>query len=137
MEALMQYLLLICAEGTGSDENDILERGPTDEPEGTKAPPASANASADANAYRESPAEWSQGRGILVTGSPAQPSMEATLEFRGDGVLITDGPYAHVQGHIQGFDIIDSEQLMEVIELASRLQGQQTAGQSGQPDFLM
>jgi hypothetical protein len=135
MEALMQYLLLICAEGTVSDENDILERGPADEPEGTKPPPASANANANAN--QESPAEWSHGRGILVTGSPAQPSVEATLEFRGDGVLITDGPYAHVQGHIQGFDIIDSEQLMEVIELASRLQGPQIAGQSGQPDFLM
>ena len=131
----MQYLLLICAEGTVSDENDILERGPTDEPEGTKPPGARANA--NANEVLESPAEWSPGRGILVTGSPAQPSVEASLEFRGDGVLITDGPYAHVQGHIQGFDVIDSEQLLEVIELASRLQGQQTAGRTGQPDFLM
>jgi hypothetical protein len=133
----MQYLLLICAEGTVSDENDILERGPTDEPEGNKPPRARANANANANEVLESPAEWSHGRGILVTGSPAQPSVEASLEFRGDGVLITDGPYAHVQGHIQGFDVIDSEQLLEVIELASRLQGQQTAGHTGQPDFLM
>ena len=133
----MKYLLLICAEGTVSDENDILERGPTDEPEGNQPPRARANANANANEVLESPAEWSQGRGILVTGSPAQPSVEASLEFRGDGVLITDGPYAHVQGHIQGFDVIDSEQLLEVIELASRLQGQQTAGHTGQPDFLM
>jgi hypothetical protein len=131
----MKYLLLICAEGTVSDENDILERGPTDESEGTK--PARARANANANDVAESPAEWPYGRGILVTGSPAQPSVEASLEFRGDGVLITDGPYAHVQGHIQGFDVIDSEQLLEVIELASRLQGQQTAGHTGQPDFLM
>jgi hypothetical protein len=131
----MKYLLLICAEGTVSDESDILERGPTDESEDTKPPGARANA--NANDIPESPAEWSHGRGILVTGSPAQPSVEASLEFRGDGVLITDGPYAHVQGHIQGFDIIDSEQLLEVIELASRLQGQQTAGHAGQPDFLM
>ena len=131
----MKYLLLICAESTVSDENDILERGPTDEPEGNKPPRARANA--NANEVLESPAEWSHGRGILVTGSPAQPSVEASLEFRGDGVLITDGPYAHVQGRIQGFDVIDSEQLLEVIELASRLQGQQTAGHAGQPDFLM
>lgn len=131
----MKYLLLICAESTVSDENDILERGPTDESEGTKSPRARANA--NANETPESPAEWSSGRGILVTGSPAQPSVEASLEFRGDGVLITDGPYAHVQGQIQGFDVIDSEQLLEVIELASRLQGQQTAGRTGQPDFLM
>lgn len=133
----MQYLLLICAEGTVSDDHDILERGPADDSQGTKESRASASADANANANRESPAEWSQGRGILVTGSPGQPSVEATLEFRGDGVLITDGPYAHIQGHIQGFDVIDSEQLMEVIELASRLQGPQTAGQPGQPDFLM
>jgi hypothetical protein len=131
----MKYLLLICAEGTVGDENDILERGPTDVSEGTK--PPRANANANANDALESPAEWPHGRGILVTGSPAQPSVEASLEFRGDGVLITDGPYAHVQGHIQGFDVIDSEQLLEVIELASRLQGQQTAGHTGQPDFLM
>jgi hypothetical protein len=130
----MKYLLLICAEGTVSDEQDILERDPTGELEGTN---SSASANANAEGRRESAAKWPQGRGILVTGIPAQPSMEATLEFRGDGVLITDGPFAHVQGHIQGFDIIDCEQLTEVIELASRLEGQHTAGQSGQPAFLM
>jgi hypothetical protein len=131
----MKYLLLICTESTVSDERDVMERGPTGEPEGTGQP--SANANANANAKSESAAEWHHGRGILVTGSPAQPSVEATLEFRGDGVLITDGPYAHVQGHIQGFDIIDREQLMEVIELASRLPGRQTAGLTGLPDYLM
>jgi hypothetical protein len=127
----MKYLLLICTEGTVSDEHDVMERGPTDEPEGTNQP--CANANANANAQPESAAEWHHGRGILVTGSPAQPSVEATLEFRGDGVLITDGPYAHVQGHIQGFDIIDREQLTEVIELASRLPGQQAAGLQASP----
>ena len=130
----MKYLLLICTESTVSDESDVMERGPTGEREGADQPGANANANANA---RESAAEWHHGRGILVTGSPALPSVEATLEFRGDGVLITDGPYAHVQGHIQGFDVIDREQLTEVIELASRLQGQQTAGLSGRPDFLM
>jgi hypothetical protein len=130
----MKYLLLICAEGTIGDEHDILERGPTDGLQDANHPGANANANAPTGP--ESTAEWPYGRGILVTGSPAQPSVEATLEFRGDSVLITDGPYAHVQGHIQGFDIIDREQLMEVIELASRVQGQQTAGQTGQPDFL-
>jgi hypothetical protein len=133
----MKYLLLICTEDTVSDEEGVMERGPTGQPEGTSQPCANANADANANAQPESATEWHQGRGILVTGSPAQPSVEATMEFRGDGVLITDGPYAHVQGHIQGFDIIDREQLREVIELASRLQGQQTAGLSGQPDYLM
>ena len=131
----MKYLLLICTEGTVSDEHEVMERGPTGEPEGASQP--GANANANANAQPESATEWHHGRGILVTGSPAQPSVEATLEFRGDGVLITDGPYAHVQGHIQGFDIIDREQLTEVIELASRLQGQQAAGQTSRPRYLM
>jgi hypothetical protein len=131
----MKYLLLICAEGTVSDEHDMLERGPAGGPEGTGQPNARANA--NANGKTESATEWPYGRGILVTGSPAQPSVEATLEFRGDGVLITDGPYAHVQGHIQGFDVIDCEQLEEVIELAARMPRQQDAGQPGQPDLLM
>ena len=130
----MKYLLLICAESTVSDERDILERGPTVCTEGTNRACASANANASEGS--ESAREWHHGRGILVTGSPMQPSVEANLEFRGDGVLVTDGPFAHVKGHIQGFDVIDREQLNEVKELASRLQGQ-TAVQSGRPGFLM
>jgi hypothetical protein len=46
--------------------------------------------------------------------------MEATLEFRGRDVTITDGPYARLHGQIRGFDIVDRAQLEEVIELASR-----------------
>jgi hypothetical protein len=119
----LKYLLLICAEGTVGDERDELRQ----EGECDLEDSARANACAP---------EWPHGRGILVTGSPAQPSVEATLEFRGDGVLITDGPYAHVQGHIQGFDVIDCEQLEEVIELATQAPGR-GAGQPEQPDSLM
>ena len=119
----MKYLLLICAEGTVCDERDE----PWQEGEGEPDDIARASACAPG---------WSHSRGILVTGSPAQPSVEATLQFRGDGVLITDGPYAHVQGHIQGFDVIDCEQLEEVIELATRAPGH-WAEQPEQPDALM
>jgi hypothetical protein len=119
----MKYLLLICAEGTVCGEHDELRQEGEGEPDGI------ARASACVP-------EWPPARGILVTGSPAQPSVEATLQFRGDGVLITDGPYAHVQGHIQGFDVIDCEQLEEVIELAARAPGH-WAGQPEQPDTQM
>jgi hypothetical protein len=119
----MKYLLLICAEGTVCDEREEPRQ------EGEGGPDDIARASACAP-------EWPHGRGILVTGSPAQPSVEATLQFRGDGVLITDGPYAHVQGHIQGFDVIDCEQLEEVIELATRAPGH-WAGQPEQPGTRM
>ena len=95
----MKYLLLICAESTVSDEHGILERDPAVCTEGTNRP--TANANANANARSESARDWHHGRGILVTGSPAQPSVEANLEFRGDGVLVTDGPFAHVKGRIQ------------------------------------
>jgi hypothetical protein len=96
-EAIMQYLLLICAEGPVDDDRAEQETDP-------------------AGALRGEAAER---HGILVVGSP-QPAMEATLEFRGRDVTITDGPYARTHGQICGFDIIDCEQLEEVIELASR-----------------
>jgi hypothetical protein len=125
----MKYLLLICAEDTVSDEQGMEGQ------EAAAGPDAGgiANARTNANAPdgQDSIPNWTHGRGILVTGSPTLPAVEATLEFRGDGVLITDGPYAHMQGHIQGFDVIDCEQLEEVIELASR-----SPLRPGQPDLL-
>ncbi len=93
----MQYLLLVCAEGSVEDDRAEL---------GTEAVPAQRGEAAERH-------------GILVVGSP-QPAMAATLEFRGRDVTITDGPYARTYGQICGFDIIDGEQLEEVIELASR-----------------
>ena len=93
----MQYLLLVCAEGSVEDDRVELE---------TRTIPAQRGESAERH-------------GILVVGSP-QPAMPATLEFRGRDVTITDGPYARTYGQIRGFDIIDGEQLEEVIQLASR-----------------
>jgi len=94
----MQYLLLICAEGPVDDDRAELEAEPADMRRG----------------------EAAERHGILVMGSPRQPAMEATLEFRGRDVTITDGPYAKTHGQIFGFDIVDRTQLEEVIELASR-----------------
>jgi hypothetical protein len=93
----MQYLLLVCAEGSVDDDRVELEMDTIPRPRG----------------------EAAERHGILVVGSP-QPAMSATLEFRGRDVTITDGPYARTYGQIRGFDIIDGEQLEEVIELASR-----------------
>jgi hypothetical protein len=93
----MQYLLLVCAEGSVEDDRVGLETTTIPAPRG----------------------EAAERHGILVVGSP-QPAMPATLEFRGRDVTITDGPYARTYGQICGFDIIDGEQLEEVIELASR-----------------
>ena len=97
----MQYLLLVCAEGSVDDDRVELET--------TATIPAPRGEAAERH-------------GILVVGSP-QPAMAATLEFRGRDVTITDGPYARTYGQICGFDIIDGEQLEEVIELASRPSG--------------
>ena len=95
----MQYLLLICAEGPVDD--DRTELG-TEEPAGVLG------------------GEPAERHGILVVGSSRQPAMEATLEFRGRDVMITDGPFARTHGQIRGFDVIDRAQLEEVIQLASR-----------------
>ena len=96
----MQYLLLVCAEGSVDDDRVELETATIPAPRG----------------------EAAERHGTLVVGGP-QPAMAATLEFRGRDVTITDGPYARTYGQICGFDIIDGEQLEEVIELASRPSG--------------
>ena len=102
----MQYLLLVCAEDP-VDENRSEREGKDDRAE-LETGPAFAL-----------PGEAAERHGILMVGGPRQ-AMEATLEFRGRDVMITDGPYARMHGQIRGFDVVDRAQLEEVIELASR-----------------
>jgi hypothetical protein len=105
-EAIVQYLLLICAEGPVDDDRAEMEvhDGRVE------------LATEPADALRSQSAER---QGILMVAGP-RPAIEATLEFRGQDVTITDGPYARMHGQIRGFDIVDRAQLEEVIELASR-----------------
>ena len=106
-EAIVQYLLLICAEGSVDDDRADLEVH-EDRAELETAPVGALGGQA------------AERHGILMVGGPRQPAMEATLEFRGRDVTITDGPYARMHGQIRGFDVVDRAQLEEVIELASR-----------------
>jgi hypothetical protein len=106
-EATVQYLLLICDEDSVDD----------DHPESEVHDDRVELATEPADALRGQSAER---QGILFVGGPRQPAMEATLEFRGQDVTITDGPYARMHGQIRGFDVVDRAQLEEVIELASR-----------------
>jgi hypothetical protein len=106
-EAIVQYLLLICAEGSVDDDRAEMEVH-EDRAELETAPVGALGGQA------------AERHGILMVGGPRQPAMEATLEFRGRDVTITDGPYARMHGQIRGFDVVDRAQLEEVIELASR-----------------
>lgn len=106
-EAIVQYLLLICAEDSVDDDRAEMEVH--DDRAELETTPAQALAGQAAERH-----------GILMVGGPRQPAMEATLEFRGQNVMITDGPYARMHGQIRGFDVVDTAQLEEVIELASR-----------------
>ena len=109
----MKYLLLICDE----DPDSITAQG-----QAATSPHAGAPT-------RQAEANSTERHGILVTGNPTHPAIEATVRFLGGDVLVTDGPYARVQGQIRGFDVIDGEQLDEVIELASRVPEQRPAQQ--------
>jgi hypothetical protein len=107
-EAIVQYLLLICAEHSVDDDRAGMEVH--DDRAELETAPAGALGGPAAERH-----------GILMVGGPRQaPAMEATLEFRGGDVTITDGPYARMHGQIRGFDVVDRAQLEEVIELASR-----------------
>jgi hypothetical protein len=106
-EAIVQYLLLICAEGSVDDDRAEMEVH--DDRADLETAPVGALGGQAAERH-----------GILMVGGPRQPAMEATLEFRGRDVTITDGPYARMHGQIRGFDVVDRAQLEEVIELASR-----------------
>ena len=110
----MKYLLLICDE----DPDSI-----TAQAQAATSPHAGATT-------RQAEAISTERHGILVTGNPTHPAMAATVRFLGGDVLVTDGPYARVQGQIRGFDVIDGEQLDEVIELASRVPEQRPGPQS-------
>jgi hypothetical protein len=107
-EAIVQYLLLICAEDSVDDDRAGMEVH-DDRAELETAPVGALGGQA------------AERHGILMVGGQRQaPAMEATLEFRGGDVTITDGPYARMHGQIRGFDVVDRAQLEEVIELASR-----------------
>jgi len=135
----MKYLLLICAEGTDTDEHESLEQDQAYPTERTNDAIAS-----NTDSWDDCLPEATQRHGILVTGSPAQPAMEATLQFRGRDVVITDGPYAHVHGHITGFNVIEGDQIEEFAELAARVAPEgvvaadhQAPGKPGRPGAVM
>lgn len=109
----MKYLLLICAEGPVSGEVSPADGALAGA--GETPPYASAHTGGEPGEA----GDMTERHGILVPG--AQPAMEATLRFHGGNVVIADGPYASVQGQIQGFDVVEVEQLEEVIELASQV----------------
>jgi hypothetical protein len=61
-------------------------------------------------------------RGRPFTGEALRPSYTATtLRPKGDGVLVTDGPYVELKEHIGGFYVIEADDLDDAIEVAKRL----------------
>nr|WP_042182493.1 YciI family protein [Kibdelosporangium sp. MJ126-NF4] len=60
-------------------------------------------------------------RGRPFSGEALRPSYTATtLRPKGDGVLVTDGPYVELKEHIGGFYVIEADTLDEAIEVAKR-----------------
>lgn len=68
--------------------------------------------------------EWlaeGERRGIARDGHRLQPIEDATtVRVRGGQLLVTDGPFTESKEWIDGYDIIDCDNLDEAIDYASR-----------------
>ena len=68
--------------------------------------------------------EEMEARGVLISRERLRPtSLSTTVRVRDGGLVIADGPFAETKEQIAGFYIIDSEDLDEAIEIASRNPG--------------
>ena len=65
------------------------------------------------------------GAGIVVGGSPLEPSVTATtLRRTGDARTVQDGPYADTKEQLGGFFLIDVPDLDTALEWAGRVDDQ-------------
>jgi len=65
---------------------------------------------------------WIEQKGLKVEGLELDSPNEArTVRVRDGETLVTDGPYAETREQIGGFFVIESDDLDDAIELASRV----------------
>jgi hypothetical protein len=66
--------------------------------------------------------DWLREKGWYIAGEALQPTASATTVREREGkVLTTDGPFAETKEQLGGFYMIDSANLDEAIEAASRV----------------
>ncbi len=94
----MNYLMLVCVENEGSEEESAV--------------------------MREHTGKWvdeMDGRGVRLAGKALDsPDTARAVRVRDGETLITDGPFADTKEFIGGLDLLDCENLDEAIEVASR-----------------
>jgi hypothetical protein len=94
----MNYLMLVCVEGEGSEEQSAV--------------------------MREHTPRWvdeMDGRGLRLVGKPLdEPQTARSVRVRDGETLVTDGPFADTKEFIGGLDLLDCENLDEAIEVASK-----------------
>ncbi|GGU45057.1 YciI family protein [Nocardioides albus] len=68
-------------------------------------------------------------RGHKVTGGAElhHSSKAKTLRKTGDGIVITDGPYAETVEHVTGFYMIETDDLEDMLECCKVLADRETA----------
>jgi hypothetical protein len=95
----MRYVLLVC--------NDESEQLTTEETNARYA------------AYTACQKEM-ESRGVLVTRERLRPtSTSTTVRFRGNQLVIADGPFAETKEQIAGYFVVEVGDLDEAVELAS------------------
>jgi hypothetical protein len=62
--------------------------------------------------------------GKRVQGGRLRPAVDGrTVQVRGGGVLVSDGPYAETKEQIGGYDLLECANLEEALEVASKHPG--------------
>ncbi|MBO3745585.1 transcription initiation protein [Streptosporangiaceae bacterium NEAU-GS5] len=95
----MQYVLMLCADQAAPGSSDWEE----------------------AMAGCISWAVEMEARGVLLGGIGLRPSADATtVRVRDAGVLLGDGPFTDTKEQLDGFSVIECENLDEAIDIASQ-----------------
>jgi hypothetical protein len=100
----MRYLMMICGEedGTEEDPDEVRAIGP---------------------AYAAFMAEMAP-REVLQGGHRLRPTRYATsVRVRDGEVLVSDGPFAETKEQVGGYYLVDATDLDEAIEVASKIPG--------------
>ena len=69
-------------------------------------------------------AQEARDAGVMLGGDELASIRDATtVRVRGDGTLVTDGPYAEVKEALGGYFLFECESMDEAIEYAARIPG--------------
>ena len=92
---------------------------------------------ADVYARYTAVAKEMQAAGVMVGGDELASTRDATtVRVRGDGTLVTDGPYADVKEALGGYFLLECDSLDDALEWAARIPGAEHGAVEVRPVYV-